>query len=161
MKEIILRIEDSALEKFLGMLELCPQVELIGYAAVTDGLDETDRSFARALAELRNKKVFRTPADYGYIMRAANEGKIDPRLMFYTPSEFIRYLDLLGMKNLTCRSTLYNIKNSISGNYPDWTFDDDDQITQFERLRRKNIVVQFLCAYSKAKRGLLDAVLEK
>ena len=29
MKEIVLRIDDAAFEKFMGMVSLCPQVEIV------------------------------------------------------------------------------------------------------------------------------------
>lgn len=161
MKEVVLRIEDSVLEKFLGIVQLCPQVELVGSGDCVDTMDVIDKSFAHAISELRDRKVFKTPADYTYIMKAANDGAIFHSLFFLTPTDFIAYLELLGMKNLIGRSTLYNTKDSIRGKYPDWTFNDSDVVSQYEVLRRKNIVVQFLSAFSKERRRLLDAPLDK
>ena len=39
MKEVVLRIDDAAFEKFMGMVSLCPMVEVveIDEAAVMDG----------------------------------------------------------------------------------------------------------------------------
>ena len=161
MKEILLRIEDSAYEQFMGLVQLCPMVELIGTGNCIETQDVIDKSFARAIIELRDRKVFKTSADYTYIMKAANDGAIYHTLFFLTPTEFIAYLEALGLKNLISRSTLYNTKDAIKGKYPDWTFMDSDVVSQYEILRRKNIVVQFLSAFSKARRRLLDARLDK
>ena len=161
MKEVVLRIEDSALEKFLGIVQLCPQVEMVCSSDCIETKDVIDKSFAIAIAELKDRKVFKTPADYTYIMKAANDGAIYHTLFFLTPTEFIAYLEALGLKSLIGRSTLYNTKDAIKGKYPDWTFMDSDVVSQYEILRRKNIVVQFLSAFSKERRRLLDARLDK
>lgn len=161
MKEILLRIEDSAYEQFMGLVQLCPMVELIGTGDCIETQDVIDKSFACAIIELRDRKVFKTSADYTYIMKAANDGAIHHTLFYYSPSEFISYLEALGLMNLTGRSTLYNNKDCISGKYPNWTFSDSDRISQYEILRRKNIVVQFLSAFLKEKRRLSDATLDK
>ncbi len=161
MKEVLLRIDDSALDQFLGFIQLCPTVEVICTVDGVDTQDVIDKSFAYAITELRDRKVFKTPADYTYIMKAANDGVIHHTLFYYSPSEYIGYLEMLGLNNLIGRSTLYNNKDSISGKYPNWTFADSDRISQYEILRRKNIVVQFLSAFLKEKRRLLDAQLDK
>ena len=161
MKEVVLRIEDSALEKFWGIVQLCPQVEMVGSSDCIETKDVIDKSFAYAISELRDRKVFKTPADYTYIMKAANDGAIYHTLFFLTPTDFIAYLEALGLKKLIGRSTLYSTKDSIKGKYPDWTFLDSETVSQYEILRRKNIVVQFLSAFSKARRRLLDAQLDK
>ena len=161
MKEVVLRIEDSALEKFLGFVQLCPQVEMVSSSDCIETKDVIDKSFAYAICDLRDRKVFKTPADYTYIMKAANDGAFYHALYFLTPTDFISYLELLGLKNLTGRSTLYHMKDTIKGKYPDWTFYDSDVVSQYEVLRRKNIVVQFLSAFSKEKRRLLDAQKDK
>ena len=161
MKEVVLRIDDSAYEQFLGFIQLCPTVKVMGMGDGVDTQDVIDKSFAYAISELRDRKVFKSPADYTYIMKAANDGTFHHTLFFYTPTEFIGYLEALGLKNLTGRSTLYNNKDAVSGKYPDWTFSDSDRISQYEILRRKNIIVQFLSAFSKERRRLLDARLDK
>ena len=113
MKEVVLRIEDSALEKFLGIVQLCPQVEMVCSSDCIETKDVIDKSFAIAIAELKDRKVFKTPADYTYIMKAANDGAIYHTLFFLTPTEFIAYLEALGLKSLIGRSTLYNTKDAI------------------------------------------------
>ena len=157
MKEIVLRIEDSAFDKFMGFVQLCPMVEVICDGDCVETRDEVDQSFASSIMELKNRKVFSTPTDYVYIMKAANDGAICKSLYFISPSDFINYLDILGLKDLVCRSTLYKHLGNISGKYPDWTFADSDKISQYEVLRRKNIIVQFLSAFMRAKRRITDA----
>ena len=105
--------------------------------------------------------MFITPADYAYIMKAANDEVFAQSLFFLTPSEFIGYLELLGLNDLVSRSTLYKYVGNISGKYPNWVFADSDKINQYEILRRKNIVVQFLSAFLKEKRRLADAQTDK
>ena len=160
MKEVVLRIEDSAVEKFLGFVELCPTVKVLSVDECIETKDVIDLSFAYAIRELKERNVFKKPADYTYIMRAANDGAICQSLYFLTPMEFIGYLGELGLEKLIGKSTLYGNKDTIIGTYPDWSFADADSIGQYETLRRKNIVVQFLSAFSREKRKLLDGSLE-
>lgn len=160
-KEIILRIEDSAVENFMGLVQLCPQVEVVSSGDCIDTKDVIDKSFAYAICDLRDRKVFKSPADYTYLMKAANDGVFGRTLYFISPTEFVAYLEELGLKKTIGRSTLYNNKDLIHGKYPDWTFVDSDVVSQYETLRRKNIIVQFLSAFSKEKRRLLDAQSDK
>ena len=76
MKEIVLRIEDSAFDKFMGFVQLCPLVEVICDGDCVETRDEIDQSFASSIIELKNRNVFSTPTDYVYIMKAANDGAI-------------------------------------------------------------------------------------
>lgn len=161
MREVTLRIEDSAFEPFVGFLQLCQKVEVVSVNNGVDTRDAVDKSFAYAIRELRSRQVFKTAGDYYYIMQAANDCVIYPTLFFFTPSEFLSYLGAIGINNLPGRSTLYDKKDTVEGTFPEWTFADSDKINQFEALRRKNIVVQFLSAFTKEKRRLLDATLDK
>ena len=161
LKEIKLRIKDSAFQTILDFIQLCPAAEVIGTGDNMDIKDNTDRSFACSVIELKARNVFITPADYAYIMKAANDEVFAQSLFFLTPSEFIGYLELLGLNDLVSRSTLYKYVGNISGKYPNWVFADSDKINQYEILRRKNIVVQLLSAFLKEKRRLADAQTDK
>jgi hypothetical protein len=161
LKEIKLRIKDSAFETVYGFIKLCPAVEVISTGESIEIMDETDRSFANSMNELKARNVFITPADYAYIMKAANDEVFGKSLFFFTPSEFIGYLELLGLKDLVSRSTLYKYVGNISGKYPNWGFADSDKVNQYEILRRKNIVIQFLSAFLREKRRLADAQTDK
>lgn len=160
MKEVVLKIEDCALEQFLGFVELCPKVKVASVDDCIETKDVIDLSFAYAIRELRGRNVFKKPADYIYIMRAANDGVICQSLHFLTPMEFINYLSELGLEKLAGKSTLYCNKDLVIGTYPQWTFADADSIGQYETLRRKNIVVQFLSAFTREKRRLMEGQLE-
>lgn len=161
MKTVVLRVEDAALERFCGLVELCQDVKLVSIDGSDESQDVIDRCFAKAIRELQGRHVFKKSADYCYIMRAANDGAIFHSLFFVTPSDFLNYMEDLGLEKATGRSTLYNHINNIRGTYPRWTYYDADVISQAEMLRRNNIVAQFLSAFMREKRRLLDAQLDK
>jgi hypothetical protein len=49
--------------------------------------------------------------------------------------------------------------NTTVGKYPDWTFVDN--VKPKEELRRKNNFSRFCSAYVRAKRKILDGILDK
>ena len=67
LKEIKLRIKDSAFQTILDFIQLCPAAEVIGTGDNMDIKDNTDRSFACSVIELKARNVFITPADYAYM----------------------------------------------------------------------------------------------
>ena len=71
MKEIIIHVEDSAYEKFMGMLSLCPQVEVVSEGVAIETREAIDLCVARAIREMRADGAFRFPSDYTYLMIAA------------------------------------------------------------------------------------------
>ena len=156
MKEVVLRIEDSAFDNFMGMVRLCPQVEV-----VSDGQDDTavvDDCLATAVLNLQQRGVFRRPSDYGYVMKAVNENALKGAPFFYSPMQFIDYLNHFGVKELPGKSTIYSAINKVEGKYPNWTFTDNP--TEFEALRRNNIVRQLISAFGKAHLDKLERRLE-
>ena len=154
MKEIIIHVEDSAYEKFMGMLSLCPQVEVVSEGVAIETREAIDLCVARAIREMRADGVFRFPGDYTYLMIAGNEGQAKGMPFFRSPKEFLDYLKELELDGLPGRSTIYDTISKVDGKYPDWTFTDDPKPK--EALRRKNIVRLFLSAFLKAKRNLSD-----
>jgi hypothetical protein len=158
MKKVILEIEDSAFESFMGMIGLCPQVSVVNVCQIKDVQKSTDYYVALAMRALENMVAFRTPGDYGYLMVALNEGVVKGLPFFYTPKDFLDYMKELGFKNLPSRSTLYNTIGKVAGKYPDWIFTDAPKAS--EALRRKNLVKLFLSAYMKALSGKLDGSLD-
>jgi hypothetical protein len=157
MKEVLLKIDDSAYEKFLNFITLCPMVEVVSTNVIAETKGVVDKCFAEAISVLRRDKVFRTKGDYGYIMLAVNEGALKG-LFFYSPADFINYLKELGFDQLPVISTLYNINNKVSGRYPNLEYTDHPDSK--ERLRRNNIVARFLSAFNRAKRSHLEGILE-
>lgn len=158
MRQIILEVEDSVYEQFLGMVELCPQVKIVAKGVATETRAVIDRCVAMAVNELLGRKTIRYAFDYTFIMMPINQGLIDRHLFFASPQEFIDYLGEVGVKSLPGKSSLYNKIGVTMGNYPDWTFNDHP--TNFETIRRKNVFQQFLSAFLRAKRAMLEGMLE-
>ena len=154
MRKVLLRIEDGAFEKFMGMVSLCPQIEVIDTGGKEDYQDETILWMSMAIKELRERRVMRMPRDYTYIMMALNEGVIDGVPYFYTPKDFLDYLSDMGFDCLPSKTTLYDTMNSTMGRYPKWKYADNPKDT--EALRRNNIIVQLLSAYGRAKRRMSE-----
>lgn len=158
MKEVILRIEESAYEQLMGFIRLCPQVEVVSEGNGLETRESADLCVACAIREMRQNGAFRYPSDYTYIMLVSNEGMAKGLKYFYSPKEFIDYLRGLELEGLPGRSTLYDTIAKTSGRYPDWTFSDSPKDT--EVLRRKNVARQFLSAFGRARRRLSDGVSE-
>ena len=132
MKQVILKIDDSAYEKFMGMVSLCPQVEVVSVCQNGDQQLTIDIYVASAIREMRQMQAFRLPSDYVYLMVAMNEGVVKGN-----------FDGLLG------RSTVYDTIAKVQGKYPDWTFSDAPKAS--EALRRKNLVRLFLSAFVRAQ----------
>lgn len=158
MTDVVLRVDDSALDQFLNFIALCPKVEVLSTNVVAETKALIDKCFLEAISELRKDKTFRTKGDYGYVMLAVNDEAIKG-LFFYSPSDFIKYLKELGLDQLPGLSTLYDTSNKVSGRYPDWEFTDHPDSK--EKLRRNNIVVRFVSAFNRAKRRLSEGFSEK
>ena len=159
MRQIVLECEDSAYEKLMGMIDLCPQVNVVSTDTIVDVISHRDHCMAFAIKTLRDDGVFRFSFDYAWIMMALNEGVVDDYRGIMSPQEFIDYLKELGFNHLPCRTSLYNGYSRTMNRFPDWTFTDVEDAC--EELRRKNVVKQFLSAYGKAKRGIVNKMLNK
>lgn len=159
MKKVVLRIQNDAFERFMGMVSLYPQVEVIDTGCPPDFEDETMRPMAKAISELRMRRVLRMPRDYTYLMTALNEGVIDKVPYFYTPMDFLNYLNEMGFDCLPSKTTLYDTAKAIQGRYPDWRFADKPK--DVEAIRRKNIIVQLLSAFGRAQRHMSEGMSEK
>ena len=159
MKQVVLRIDDAAFEKFMGMVSLCPQVEVLNVCESGDKKLTTDTYVASAIREMRQTVAFKNPCDYAYLMVAMNESVIKGLPFFYTPKDFIDYMREADFDNLPGRSTVYNTIAKVKGKYPDWIFTDDPKAS--EALRRKNLIKQFLSAFVRAQAGKLDGLLDE
>ena len=91
MKEVVLRIKDSAFEKIINFLQLCPMVEVVSTSKLVETKDLLDKCFHEAVSELWKDKVFRRKGEYGYIMLAINDNVIKG-FFFYSPTEYLDYL---------------------------------------------------------------------
>ena len=159
MKEITIQVEDSAYECVLGMLRLCEKVEVVSNGVCVLAESNTDLCVAKAIGELRQRRVFRYPCDYTYVMMAMNEEVVKGLPFFYSPMEFIAYLQALGFDGLPGKTTLYDTINRTQGKFPNWDFDDNPK--DVERIRRVNVAKQFLSALGRAKRGMSERLSEK
>lgn len=159
MKQVVLRIDDAAFEKFMGMVSLCPQVEVLNVCDTGDKKQTMDGYVASAIREMRQRLAFRSPCDYAYLMVAMNESVVKGLPFFYTPKDFIDYMREADFDNLPGRSTVYNTIAKVKGKYPDWTFTDAPKAS--EALRRKNLIKQFLSAFVRAQAGKLDGLLDE
>lgn len=149
MKEITLRVPDQMVALIEQWAQYVPEMEII---MTTDSLSKDDRDlcFKQAIQELIDDRLIRKPMDYAWIMTAVEQGAVKDFEPFPSHQSFIDYLDLLGVKELPSRTTLFRAYAKISGVYPQWVFTDGPK--QGEKLRRNTIVVRFLSAYSRAKR---------
>lgn len=157
MKQVVLRIEDSAFEDFKAMLRLCPSIEMVEEYSDLEVRKKLDVCIEQAVRELLKNKVIRKPSDYTYIMQVINDKQVKDAPYFHTPDVFIGYLELLGFNGLPGRTTLYDTRKIMSGAYPNWVF-NDPQVDVIETLRRNNVARQFLSAFLKAQRTHSDDI---
>ena len=159
-KFIVLSVEASAYDRVMEVISLFKGVDVVETGDMVETRSLIDMCVAEAIAELRNdKRVYRRPSDLAYVMIGVNDGALKELNLRMTPDEYLGYLEQLGFEGLPSRSTLYNKMNTTVGKYPDWTF--VDKVKPKEVLRRKNNVSRFCSAYVRAKRKILDRILDK
>ena len=162
MKEIVIRVEDSVYEQVMGMLALCPQVEVLGTSDKVEPRSLIDQCMAEAIAEVCNDKtVYKRSSDLAYIMIGANDGAIKDLDFFLTVDDYTGYLAQIGIEpdKIPKRSTIYNKVNATIGKFPDWKFVGN--VKPKEALRRKNVFTRFSSAYFRIKHQKLDSFLDK
>ena len=76
-KEVVLLIEDSVYEKFMGMVSLCPQVEVV--SETKDGAADLDADYCMACAirELNQCDVIHRFYDYAFLRLCLYYGCIE------------------------------------------------------------------------------------
>jgi hypothetical protein len=160
MVQFVLNVEDSAVNDFKAFLNLCPSIEIVNEFSDIEVRKELDVCIEESIRELRKNNVFRKPSDYTYIMQVINDKKVVGAPYFMTPDLFLSYLANLGLDNLPGRSTIYDTRKIMSGEYPHWIF-NDPKIDNIETLRRNNVARQFLSALYNAQRTLSDGFSDK
>ena len=158
MKRIFIDVDDSAYECLLGVLNLCEKVEVVSAGEELTFSTHED-CFIHAMKELLQRRVFRYPCDYSYVMMALNEELCSGMPFFYTPMDFIDYMKSMGFDGMPGKTTIYDTVNKTCGRFPNWTFRDHPKPT--EAVRRKNIVSQLMSAFGRAKRGISEGLSEK
>ena len=159
MKQVVLRIDDAAFEKFMGMVDLCPMVEVLNVCGTGDKKLTIDAYVASAIREMRQALAFKNPCDYAYLMVAMNESVVKGLPFFYTPKDFIDYMREAEFDNLPGRTTIYDTIAKVKGKYPDWTFTDAPKAS--EALRRKNIIKQFLSTFMRVQSRKSDGLSDE
>ena len=141
MKEVILKIDDSVYEKFVGLVSLCPQVEVVRVdeAAVVQEGRMADR-VRHAIIQLRAEKLLLRKYDYAWLMVAMNS--LDDMPTFGSAQSYLNYLkDDLQLGDLPSESTISKKMNLALGTIFNWTF--CDTVDKHEMIRRNNIVKRF------------------
>jgi hypothetical protein len=141
MKEVVLRIEDEALEAFLGMVGLCRQIEVveIDEGAVMDGATMATR-IREAILQLRAEHLLRRKFDYAWLKVAMDSAVDMPS--FDSAQRYLDYLcQELKLDNLPCESSISKMMDAARGQLFNWTFNDTSDVQ--ETIRRNNIVKRF------------------
>ena len=151
MKQVVLRIEDSAFERFMGIVSLCPQVEVASQNEMPDyGPDEITQKVALAIKVLQRNKTIRHLYDYTWIMVGIGDGVVEGMGAFGSPQKFMDYLRSIGMERVPSRTTISTWFGRVIGKYPNWEFVDTQDPQEIQR--RKNVVRQFISAINKAEK---------
>ena len=143
MKQVVLRIDDAAFEKFMGMVSLCPQVEIVDVdesAVPTQG--QLAVRIREAIMQLRAERLLRRKFDYAWLKVAMDS--TDDLPSFESARRYLDYMrDELMLDDLPCESSISKMMDMARGQLFYWTFSDTSD-TQ-ETTRRNNIVKRFFC----------------
>ena len=150
MKEITLRMSDEMAVILEQLVEHMTDVEVMDTGESDDSFEFCDQCLLSAISTLRENKVIVHPYDFTWIMAAINQYAVDGIEGFRSSNAFVKYLKVLGVKDVPCRDTISSNINKVEDVYPTWTFSDTDE--PCEVRRRRNVAIQFVAAYNKAKR---------
>ena len=141
MKEVVLRIEDAALEDFLGLVRLCPSVEMVevNESALMRG-GQLALRIREAILQLRAEHLLRRKFDYAWLKVAMDS--TDDMPSFESAQRYLDYLcDELHLDDLPCESSISKMMDMARGQLFNWTFSDTCDAQ--ETTRRNNIVKRF------------------
>ena len=141
MRQILIEIEDEAYEKFMGMVELCPQARVVDIdeAVVMDGATMAVR-IREAILQLRAEHLLRRKFDYAWLKVAMDTTPDMPS--FDSAQSYLDYLSAeLQLDDLPCESSISKMMDTARGRLFDWTFSDTSDAK--ETSRRNNIVKRF------------------
>lgn len=151
-------MDDSVYGSFMGMVNLCPGVEVIANGDAIETRALVDKCVAMAIHELRSRKVLRFAYDYTYIMLVINQDMVDRHLFFSSPLDFISYLNQLEIDDIPGKTSIYYMMSCTRDRFPEWKF--SDRFDNGETLRRNNVAKQFLSAFMRAKRAIAEGFAE-
>ena len=143
MKQVVLRIDDAAFEKFMGMVSLCPQVEIVTVdeaAVMCQG--QMAVRIREAILQLRAERLLRRKFDYAWLKVAMDS--TDDLPSFESAQRYLDYMrDELMLDDLPCESSISKMMDMARGQLFCWTFSDTSDAQ--ETTRRNNIVKRFFC----------------
>ena len=141
MKQIVLEIEDSAFEKFMGMIELCPQVSVVEERDMAiGGYVKMDERLKQAIHLMEQEHLINKMYDYAWIKVAMES--IDGMPFFRSAQSFVDYLiEVIQPEKLPSESSISKMMNTPRGKLFEWTFSDNPD--KGEAQRRNNIVRRF------------------
>lgn len=141
MKQILLEIEDSAYEQFMGMVGLCPSVKVVSVneaAVIKEGW--TAERIRHAIVQLKEEKLLVRKYDYAWLKVAMNS--LDDMPTFGSAQSYLIYLrEDLKLDDLPCESTISKMMDVARGAIFKWSF--TDTVDKHEIDRRNNIVKRF------------------
>lgn len=141
MKEIVVRVDDAAFERLMGMLSLCPSVEVVevNESAVLSSGPLTLR-IRHAIVQLREERLLRRMYDYAWLKVAMDSD--DDLPSFESAQKYIDYLGgELQLDGLPSESSVSKMMDAARGQLFNWTFSDTSDAQ--ETTRRNNIVKRF------------------
>ena len=143
MKQVVLRIDDAAFEKFMGMVSLCPQVEIVD---VSESAVPTQGAMAvrirEAILQLRAEKLLKRKFDYAWLKVSMDSS--DDMPSFESAQSYLNYMhEELGLDDLPCESSISKMMDCPCGQLFCWTFSDTGDAKEISR--RNNIVKRFFC----------------
>ncbi len=143
MKEIVLRIEDAAMEDFMALVRLCPSVEVVDVDEAAVPCESTMSARIReAIMQLRAERLLRRKFDYAWLKVAMDS--TDDMPSFESAQRFLDYMrDELMLDDLPCESSISKMMDMARGQLFYWTFSDTSDVQ--ETTRRNNIVKRFFC----------------
>ena len=141
MKQVLLSIEEDAYEKFMGMVSLCPMVEVI---EINESALLNNGSLAMrirdAILQLRAENLLRRKFDYAWLKVAMDSSTDMPS--FESAQRYLDYLhDVLQLDDLPCESSISKMMDVARGQLFHWTFKDTTDSSEI--IRRNNIVKRF------------------
>ena len=143
MKDVVLRIKDAALEDFLGLIRLCPSVEVVDVdEAALPSKSSMAIRIREAIVQLREEHLLRRKFDYAWLKVAMDS--TDDMPSFESAQRYLDYLcDELQLDDLPCESSISKMMDMARGQLFHWTFSDTSDAQ--ETTRRNNIVKRFFC----------------
>ena len=124
MKEIVVRVDDAAFERLMGMLSLCSSVEVVevNESAVLSSGPLAIR-IRHAIVQLREERLLRRMYDYAWLKVAMDSD--DDLPSFESAQKYIDYLGgELQLDGLPSESSVSKMMDAARGQLFNWTFSD-------------------------------------